>query len=131
MMKAFRVAERVRALSSVLQGGSYGPPSFYEFLEGKGVDWRRSVLIDSVPEQGPCLCGRLIDARRRLIEFDLEFEGSGTDRQKWGEIDEISTWEEQVLGKEWWKAERPRGTQARPNDSIAVGLTLLGGEEDG
>ena len=131
MTKAFRVEEQVKELSAVLRAGNYGPPSFYSYLEGKGIDWRRSALIDSMQEQGQCLCGRLIDHRRRLVEFDLDFAGSGMDPLKWGEIEEVGAWDERDLAGEWWKSERPSGTQPRPNDPITIGLTLLSEDEAG
>jgi hypothetical protein len=83
MTKAFRVEEQVKQLSAALRARSYGPPSFYTYLETKGIDWRRSVLLDSVQEQGRCLCGKLIDHRRRLFEFDLDFAGYGVDPTQW------------------------------------------------
>jgi hypothetical protein len=129
MTKAFRVEEQVKQLSAALRAGSYGPPSFYTQLESKGIDWRRSALLDSVQEQGRCLCGKLIDHRRRLFEFEIDFSGSGGDPTQWGEVDQVGRWNERDLTGEWWKADRPRGTQPRPNDPITIGLTLIGERE--
>lgn len=125
MTRAFRVEEQVKKLSAALRAGSYGPPSFYEYLETKGIDWRKSALINATQEQGRCLWGRLIDHRRRLFEFEIDFAGAGIDPTKWGEVDEVGTWNERDLSGEWWKTERPSGTQPRPNDPITIGLTLL------
>jgi hypothetical protein len=125
MTKPFRVEERVRELTSVLREGRYGPQAFYAHLVGKGVDWKRSVLVESVFDQGPSLCGKLIDNRGCLISFDIEFNGSGVDPRAWNEIASVNSWQEADLAGEWWRTDRPAGTQPQPNDPILVGLRLL------
>ena len=125
MTKPFRVEETVRALTSALRTGRYAPRSFYALLDSKGIDWRRSVLVESRIDQGPALCGRLIDHTRRMFRFDVEFTGTGSTPVAWGEVSTISEWQEEDLSGEWWRVERPIGTQPQPNDPITIGLRLL------
>jgi len=117
--------ETVETLTARLRAGVYGPTSFYQFLEEHSVRWKHAVLIASFAEDGPCLCGELIDHSRRLIRFEFEFAGTGIDPAAWGEVDFVAAWEERKLDEHWWKHDFPQAEAPLPNDPILLGLKIL------
>lgn len=123
--KSLDVQETVKTLTARLRTGAYGPASFYKFLEDHSVHWKTAVLIASFEEDGPCLCGELIDHSRRLIRFEIEFAGTGTNPAVWGEVDFVAAWEERKLDEQWWKHDFPQAAAPLPNDPIFLGLNLL------
>jgi hypothetical protein len=117
--------ETVETLTARLRSSAYGPASFYKFLEEHRVGWNSAVLIASFAEDGPRLCGELIDDSRRLIRFEIEFTGTGTNPSAWGEVDFVAAWEERTLDQQWWKHDFPQATEPLPNDPILLGLKIL------
>jgi hypothetical protein len=126
MTKPFRVKEEIQELTRALRERNAGPESLYRFLEEKGIDIDRSVLISHIPEQGPCIVGRIIDQNNRLISYDIEFEGSWNENYSfWRKIIVVNEWKTQTTEGDWWWKESPKLTRPKPNNPIYIALNLL------
>lgn len=74
--KRFRTEERIRTLTATLTSDRL-PRSFYELLERDGIDSRRSLLVDLNEDQGSWLGGRILTREKAVLDFEVEFSGSG------------------------------------------------------
>ena len=123
-MKRFREEHRIVDLTRTLRSRQGFHPSFFRELENRGVVPEASVLLKSIPDQG-CLTGILISQDQILVEDEIETtQELGTLPTPETQV-VITSWEATKLDDEWWRKERPRGTQPRPNDPITIGLKLL------
>ena len=124
MTKPFRVEEKVAEATRHLRAAEAWPPGFYELLRARHVEPLESVMIHAIPDQG-CFCIKLIDQNRRVVSFDLEFEGSIFESPSVTHA-RIVDWEaRETEGEEWWWKEHSRMTAPKPNNPIFVGLKML------
>jgi len=124
MTKPFRVEEQVADATRFLRSPDNWPSDFYDLLRDRDVEPLDSVLINATPDQG-CVCVRLIDQARRVVSFDLEYEGAPS-RPTGSAVSRITDWKaKETEGEEWWWKENPRMTAPKPNNPILVGLKLL------
>ncbi|MGB0560726.1 MAG: hypothetical protein ACPGVO_02845 [Spirulinaceae cyanobacterium] len=125
MTKPFRVHESVAKLTQALRSPSLWPENFYDLLRERDIDPLCSALVVDTPDQG-CLCIAIVDQHRRLIEFDLEYDGA-----LWCPKPEttarISYFTASDLDADdlWWR-DHPRMTAPKPSNHIFVALQLLG-----
>lgn len=125
MTKLFRVQAEMEHLIKCLHSPNGWPVNFYELLKEHDIDPMQSALLGTIPEQG-CLCVKIIDQHRRLIEFDLEYDGVPWDAEPeaTAKITELII-SELDADDSWWR-EHPRMTAPKPNNPICVALQLLG-----
>jgi len=124
MTKPFRVEEQVEKATRDLRSPENWPSDFYDLLRDRNVEPLDSVLINATPDQG-CVCIRLIDQRKRVVSFDLEYEGAPAAPME-GARTIISEWSaRETDGEDWWWKEHSRMTAPKPNNPIFVGLILL------
>ena len=124
MTKPFRVEEQVAEATQSLRSPDNWPSDFYKVLRQRDVEPLESVLINATPDQG-CICIRLIDQNKRVVSFDLEYEGAPLEPAE-DAVASITDWNaRETNGEEWWWKENPRMTAPKPNNPILVGLKLL------
>ena len=124
MTKPFRVEEKVASATRSLRSPDNWPSDFYDLLRERDVEPLESVLIDATPDQG-CVCIRLIDQTRRVVSFDLEYEGAPS-RPTESAVSKITDWNaRETEGEEWWWKEHSRMMAPKPNNPILIGLNLL------
>ena len=114
-----QIRQKVQKLTAQLRSGNYGPPSLYALLSEKGIDWRRSVLLNSYVDSCGCHTDDLLDQQGRLVEFEIQLSEAG-------EIVSVDRWSERVLTGEWWNDGAARKRPApSPSDPIVLGLAML------
>ena len=124
MTKPFRVEEQVLEATRTLRTSASWPSNFYDLLRQRDVDPLHSVMINATPDED-CICIRLIDQRKRVVTFDLQYEGAPCNAAE-GARASIVDWDaKETEGKEWWWKEHARMTAPKPNNPIFVGLKLL------
>ena len=124
MTKPFRLEEQVAGATRSLRQSDNWPIDFYALLRSRGVEPLESVLLNATPDQN-CICMRLIDQHKRIITFDLEYDGSPGE-PKGSAPTNIVDWNARATeGEDWWWREHSRMTEPKPNNPIAVGLKML------
>ena len=84
---------------------------------------RKGCVRDAIPDQD--FKNRLIDQARRVVSFDLEYEGAPW-KPIGNAVSRITEWKaRETEGEEWWWKEHPRMTAPKPNNPIFDGLNLL------
>lgn len=101
-MKRWRVKEQVTRLTGFLRSEEVLPQALHELLTERGVSLSETALADIVEDQGCNLSGALVTSEGRVIDFDIDFEGTAYGAwREWSEILSINHW------KEWDLRDQP------------------------
>jgi hypothetical protein len=120
--KAFRSKEKIIEGTSRLRAREL-PPALYKLFEERGVVISSAILLNLVPEQGPCLIGTVLTAGDHLVRFDVDFVGSfDAGWSSWEDVASINEWSATPVDG-WWR-EEPELTAPRPNDPVLIALRL-------